>query len=371
MFRYLKNDQYYIDLYDLHTIEECLGFYRNVQESIEKKRGAEELKKFSKEELDNEINKIAGYTINVIKAKRYRHKKEIIKKWMEKDRKDQEKFDNAMPPQGVLCKECSSSATIISKDLWGLGEKNSRVLFLFECLKCKKRQEFYEDGTEWQYKNPRCPECNSILNKKSALVKNVLTTMYFCSNCSYKNEEVDDFNNWEKEQKAREARENKLLSKYRKEFCVDDKTGKELLNSFEQLSRIINEFKEREKKDKDPLIQQARKLKKLTVTKLEKLIGDTIEKESYADLKFGKPEIGKYVIIDFSVIETRDDREEYNSKNTLKKLIIEILEDTNWRLMSDGIHYRLGILTGRLKAYEREEDLIEILKKGKSNLLML
>jgi hypothetical protein len=30
--------------------------------------------------------------------------------------------------------------------------------------------------------------------------------------------------------------------------------------------------------------------------------------------------------------------------------------------MSDGIHYRLGILTGRLKAYEREEDLVEVVR---------
>ena len=31
-----------------------------------------------------------------------------------------------------------------------------------------------------------------------------------------------------------------------------------------------------------------------------------------------------------------------------------------WRLMSDGIHYRLGLLGGRLRAYEREEELVTI-----------
>jgi hypothetical protein len=30
--------------------------------------------------------------------------------------------------------------------------------------------------------------------------------------------------------------------------------------------------------------------------------------------------------------------------------------------MSDGIYYRLGILSGRLKAYEREEDLVGLVK---------
>ncbi len=30
--------------------------------------------------------------------------------------------------------------------------------------------------------------------------------------------------------------------------------------------------------------------------------------------------------------------------------------------MSDGIDYRLGYLSGRLKGYENEEDLMEIMK---------
>lgn len=37
--------------------------------------------------------------------------------------------------------------------------------------------------------------------------------------------------------------------------------------------------------------------------------------------------------------------------------------DTNWRLMTDGISYRTGILTGRLRAYETEEDLLRLVKK--------
>lgn len=56
----------------------------------------------------------------------------------------------------------------------------------------------------------------------------------------------------------------------------------------------------------------------------------------------------------------QEDRKEYDSTNKLKKLIKVALEETNWRLMTDGIHYRLGILTGRLKAYEREEDLVKL-----------
>jgi hypothetical protein len=360
MFRYLQDDQHYIDLYDIYTIDKCLDWYRNIRDGLAEKRNAEEYKKLGKEEFDKEVSKIASYTVNFIKASRYRHKKETIQKWMDRDRKKQEKYDNSRPPHEVLCKECFSPTEIILKDLHYQYEENDRVLFMFECLKCKKRQALYEDGSAWHYETPRCPECNSTLKAKSNDVKNVLTTIYSCPNCSYKKEDIDDFNELKKDRETREARENKLLAEYGKEFCVDDKTGEEMLRFYEQMSKFVHELKEREKKDKDPLIQKARKLKKLTVVQLGKLIEDTIEKEGYKDLKFGKPEMGQYVIIDFSVNEAKDERQEYDSINILKKLIKGILEDTNWRLMSEGIHYRLGILTGRLKAYEREEDLAKI-----------
>ena len=361
MFKYLHEDQYYIDLYDLHTIKECLNRYRNIRESFKQKENTEEFKNLSKEDLNNEVHKIASYAINLVKAERYARKKETIQKWMDRDRIEQKKFDNAVPPHGVLCKECFSETKLISKDLHNLYEENSQVLFMFECPNCKKRHAVYEDGTEWQHETPDCPECNSSLTRKYEFVKNVLTTIYSCPNCSYKKEEVDDFNEIEKGQEIKKAGKNKLLAEYREEFCVDDKTGQEMLHTYRQLSRLMDEWKEKEKKDKDPLIQKARNLKKLTVAQLGKLIEETIEKEGYKDLQFGKPEMGQYVIIDFSVNETKDDRQESYCIITLKKLIKSILEDTNWRLMSEGIQYRLGILTGRLKAYEKEEDLIKII----------
>lgn len=65
----------------------------------------------------------------------------------------------------------------------------------------------------------------------------------------------------------------------------------------------------------------------------------------------------------FTVYEKKADREEYDSKKTLEKLIKEALADTNWRLMSDSVSYRLGMLEGRLRAYEREEDLLKLVEK--------
>lgn len=356
---YIKKEQYYIDLYDLHTIEKCLDWYFSIKKGMLEKRI--EAKNLSDNEFNKDVHKLASYSVNVIKAQRYKNKKEIIQQWMDRDTKEQEKFDNAVAPDGVLCKECFSITKVTSKDLFDSYEPNSQVLFMFECLKCKKRQALYEDGTEWYREKPRCPQCKSVLNEKSKNVKDVLTTTSTCPNCSYKNKDIYDFKQSRKEREAREARESKLLTEYRSEFCVDEKTGEEMLHTYEQISRFVDEMKEKEKKDKDPLIQKARQLKCLTVIQLGKLLTDTIETEGYADFKFGKPEMGQYVIIDFSVNETKENRKEYDSKNTLKKLMKSVLKETNWRLMSDGTHYRLGILTGRLKAYEKEEDLVSLI----------
>lgn len=45
----------------------------------------------------------------------------------------------------------------------------------------------------------------------------------------------------------------------------------------------------------------------------------------------------------------------------LKKTVNSVLVDINWRMMSEGVNYRLGILSGRLKGYEREEDIVAML----------
>lgn len=53
-----------------------------------------------------------------------------------------------------------------------------------------------------------------------------------------------------------------------------------------------------------------------------------------------------------------------NLKFELQKIMKSSLKDANWRLMSDGVSYRLGILTSRLRAYEKEEDLLKLVRQN-------
>jgi len=358
--KYLNEYQYYLDLYDLHTIEECLDWYFSLKKGMNEKRS--ELKDMTQEEFEKDVHKAVSYTINVIKAERYRHRKAKIEEWMERDRKTQEKFENATPPEDIYCVECFSRTKVTSKDLLGSSSSDEPVLFMFSCIKCNKRQALYEDGTEWHYKPPECPQCNSPLNSDSMDKDEVSTTTYSCPNCSYTKKDMFDFKKSKAERIKKEERDKKLLAEYRQEFCYDDKIGPEAVMSQDNLIRFAKEMEEKDKKDNNPVYQKARQLKMLKIGQLKELLEKTIGKENYHDLAFAKPEMGKYVVIDFSVTDMQEEREEYESINKLKKLIISTLEDTSWRLMSDGIHYRLGILSGRLKAYENEEDLVELVK---------
>ncbi len=360
---YLKEDQYYIDLYDLHTIEECLDMYFSLKEGMEKERG--KIKSLNPDDFDKEVHKGVSYTVNVIKIQRYRHKADKIREWMDRDRKIQEKYDKATPPDDIYCTECFSATKVTSKDLLGSYEEKDKVMFMFGCVKCNKRQALYEDGTEWIYSPPKCPKCGSSLNHDSKHTKNKLTTIYTCSNCSYKNEDVHDFKKSDEKREKKEARDKKLLGEYRKEFCLDDEEGPKAVLNLDNIVRVVDEMKKNEAKEKNPDYQKAKQLKSLKKGQLKELLEQTLGKEGYQDLKFDKPEMGQFVIIDFSVNDMKESRGDYDSKKILKKLIEGILDDTNWRLMSDGVSYRLGILTGRLKAHEREEDLMKLVKPEK------
>lgn len=106
-------------------------------------------------------------------------------------------------------------------------------------------------------------------------------------------------------------------------------------------------------------------MKKLTIVEFEKLISGAIEKEKYIKLMLEKPEIDRFVIVPFTAQDADSSRKENASVCKLNRVIKKTLEGTNWRLMSEGVHYRLGYLSGRLKGYEQEEDLLQLVKDAK------
>ena len=103
-------------------------------------------------------------------------------------------------------------------------------------------------------------------------------------------------------------------------------------------------------------------VKKLNIAGLEKLLKTAIKKAGYTDLHITMPPPDRQIILNFSVRDTEEKRRSHDSEKTLEKLLGSVLEDKNWALMSDGVHDRLGILSGRIRGYETDEDLQELTK---------
>lgn len=367
--RYLNEDQQYIDRYDLHTIEECLETVKIFQDIYKKSRESDELKHLTQEDILKDTNLMLHRTLFVIKGKRYEKKKETIQKWMDEDKLKQDKQDYTPTPEGILCPLCNGSMYFnSSKHLdYTYDSPIMRMMFLFKCSKCDKQQWVYDDGEIRVSEPDLCPKCNLELDVTGSRKGKIIITLYKCRQCDYSKKDIlnlaksdDEHKKWQEEQKKKEDKEKKLLAKYREEFCLSDEDGAKYVETLEALEVGHEVYEEERQKYDDKAYQVAVNLKRLTVLEIEKLLSEKLEKEKYVKFTLDKPDMGRFVTIPFNVLDANSTRNPNISASTLKKLLKDTLEDTNWRLMSDGIHYRLGYLSGTLKAYEQEEDLLEL-----------
>lgn len=366
---YLKDEQHYIDRYDLHTVEECLDTVKMFQEVYKKSLASDELKDLSEEEKLRNVNLMLGRTLFAVKGKRYEKKSETIQKWMEEDKLKQDKQDYTPTPEGIFCPLCGGSMSFnSSKHLdYSYDSPIMRMMFLFKCIKCEKQQWVYDDGEIRVSKPDFCPKCKEEIDIKATRKGKVITWKHKCEACGYTKTEIDDLSKhdeehkmWKAEQKKKEEEDQKLLEKYREKFCLNEKDGIEYVETLEAMEVGHEIYEEEKQKYDDKAYQTAVNLKRLTVLEIEKLLTEKLEKEKYVKFTLDEPDMGRFVTIPFNVLDANSTRNPNISETTLKKLLKDTLENTNWRLMSDGIRYRLGYLSGTLKAYEQEEDLLEL-----------
>jgi len=290
----------------------------------------------------------------------YENKEKTVNEWMESGRRKDELYENAVSPRDVRCLHCSNLISLKSKILYNHTDEDDRVLFMYTCPnKCLPNRAFYDNGEEYQSKPNLCPKCNSYLKREQERVegKKIITTD-ICHECDYKN--IDEYElSSEKEEKP-----DLNYERDKERFCL---SGQRLADNLEERRRhqgigeLVNSWKEKEEHKED--YDAVDNLKKLTITQLEEVIKDASEKEGYVNLRFENPDMGKDMVVPFLINDSKPDRKDRSSSLELQRIIKNTLQDTNWRLMSDGISYRLGILTGRLRAYEHEEDLLKLIRK--------
>jgi C4-type Zn-finger protein len=372
MITYLKDEQYYIDLYDLHTIEECLDTVKMFQNIYQKSLTSKELKDLSEEDKLKDVNLMLHRHLFVIKGKRYEKRQITVQKWLDDDKLKQDKQDFTPAPEGVVCPLCSGSMSFnTSKNLdYSYDSPILRMTFLFKCNKCEKQQWVYDDGEMRVSKPYLCPKCKKEIDIKATRKGKVITWRHECKACGFSKTEVEDLGKhdeghkkWQEEQDKKREEDIKLLEKYRAEFCLSDKAGKEHVETLEamEVANVVHD-EEMQKYD-DPVYERVSKLKRTTIVDLEELLIEPLEKAKYAKLSFEKPEIGQYVIVSFTLQDNDSSRRDRISVSELEKLIMEAVEGTNWRFLSKSVMYRLVYLEGRLKGYEREEDMLKLAGK--------
>lgn len=353
---HLRPRQEYLDRYDRSTVEDCRrreNFHKNYEPP-------EELaKKASKAFFDGVAEMGIHYDLLFTTLHWWEKKERAIQDWMDADAHKDEMLEHARATAGIRCLKCWSSLTSDEKYIHDWDDKPMRVLFLYTCPKgCLPHRSFFSDGEEYRREPDLCPKCDTELTRKRERVeggKVIITDT--CPKCGHS--VVDEMDIAVKEWKP-----DAEYEKDRARFCLSEEAARKNLEEkgqLEGIKRLVDEWKKRDEHKEE--YQAVEKLRKLTVVELEGLLMPVIEVAGYVKLQFGNPEMGKDIFLPFTVHDAKTGRRDRNSSQSLRSLIKKTLADTNWRLMTEGITYRLGILTGRLRAYEREEELLALVRK--------
>ena len=96
--KHLKSKQYYIDLYDRHTVEHC----RRI-EQIKAKDGDPALgdKELTKEQLAGIRDYAQKFMMRFETGERYLNREQRIREWMDADRAKDDLLESAQAPEGI------------------------------------------------------------------------------------------------------------------------------------------------------------------------------------------------------------------------------------------------------------------------------
>lgn len=351
-YKHLKDEPYYSDLYDRLTIEECQRWEnKKYPKSLKETDEEAKLAKVKEEYFHKVVIRLAIYFLTADRAAK---KSETIQEWMKRDQEKDERLANAEELKGIRCLGCSSLLTdCISRDLMDNHQGQEEVLFMFECGKCHKRRAFWENGKEWEHK-PKCIQCRAEVVSESTKKDTTIITRYSCSHCGHVEVDTMDLSKKEEEKVDPDFEAN------RKKYCIPEDEGRKIIRESQEMKELVDSWKERD--EKKELYADIAKIQKLTIVELQTLLDPLLEKAGYTKLEFEKPDLEKDVILGFSLQDAKSGRVEYDSIHDLQKLLKEVLSPTNWRLMSDGVSYRLGFLQGRLRGVDGEEKLKALLE---------
>ncbi len=341
MKQYRKSDQYYIDQYDRHTIEklkELAALYHQANEQFNFNPKDRDSKKIN---LDSMKYKLRFLNTG---AERAGDKENTITNWKLSDERKDCLISTNPIPTNIKCNIC---AELMEFELHSFIDPDEKLIFFFFCINGHlPKKAIYADGSEHYISIRSCGYCGGKFVSKSKKTKYNLTITDTCERCD--KVQVSEY----------DLTLEKILpidEEERKNYCTDFIGSRTLRQDLEAIISF-GEFMEKQNAE---IKYNYDHVQQLNIAQMETLLSERIEKSGYIKISFEKPKTGRYLTVEISAQDPTD-RDEKNSLKTFKKTIETTLLTTNWRLMSAGITYTLGFISGQLKGYSSEEDIIKI-----------
>lgn len=364
MIVHLKERKYYEDLYDRLTVEWGRRNTETFNELYDKFFEIMPDEPRNSHRAVLHLNLIYMIFVGNELLDRYDKRDGDILKMMARDKAKDQQVADARLSDEPHCQHCQATGLRLTDKM--LCHRDSfdepeEVLFFLKCSKCQKNSAAWSDGKPMKPKKTTCPKCSADMTDKDSRKGKVITTTYTCPSCGHRHKSKFDFT----------PKKEKVDPNFEADRVIfglhDDKVRQELRDArwrYEEMARLGKEWKEKE--ENKHIYAAIAELKKPKIAELTSLLQPKLEKAGYTEFSLDKPEIGKIAYVSFSCLDGKSDREDYDSQKTLQATIRKALSNTNWRLTSDGISYRLGYLTGRLRAYEHEDELKKlVVKDGK------
>jgi hypothetical protein len=339
------------DQYDRLTVEQCRRWLSGFAPRLPDVNG----QPFSEESQEGWRNMLADMSMYFMTGERYANKDATIRQRITDHQRQADRLETATPVRGVSCLICR--VEMVETDRTEMGDfNNEKILFMCSCPNCNRHRAFWEGGEEYRVKRPKCQKCQSELKETSSTDNHIITITQTCSACGEVTTEVHDYT------PIPDPVIDENFEADRARFCLSEEEGQKYLAgraSVVRLSQLVtNQDKEKEEQAKEKLQQ----IQKLTLDQVSKKLSVELEPHNFANLIFGEAQMDKDIRVGFQ-IQDRAGRSDYDSRTGLQKLVIKTLKGTNWRLMTGGVTYRLGILSGRLRGFDQEKDLLGLAKQ--------
>ena len=356
MYTYLKDEIYYSELYDKHTIEKCKRFESRDYGDLAPVSDQDKKKEPIRKDFTDKV--VIPFMLVFVKGERYRNKADTIRQWLDRDRQRDEKLASAVEPSHIRCLGCSSIMDCTDRDLFdSLNPQEDRVLFMFKCPKCGQRRAYWDNGEEWQINPTPCPKCDTPMTSVDSRKGNIITSVYTCPKCGHTKTDTLDLN-----VKHEPDPIDPNFEADRKKYCLSEKEGSEYVSQADRMKGFHDKWKDKE--ENKAAYEAVAKIKTISIADLKALLGPLVQQAGYGHLEVGQPDLIRGVSVEFKLEDITPGRSEYDSTTKLGKLIKKALEGTNWHLMSEGIKYRLGFLSGGLRGGEGEGALLELANRN-------